>query len=97
MLSTVVVSGTVACRTAVVALGMVARSIVVVGTLGKTAVVVVVVERLKGSRTTVCWTAVVFSVRKRLPECHVRCLPIWSVAVAGRPPIPSGTTSETQR
>jgi len=96
--STVVGSGTVACRTAVVVLGKAARSIVVAGSLGKIAAVVaiVVVEGLKGPQTTVYWTTVVFSVRKRLPKCRVRCLPIWSAAVAGRPPIPSGTTTETQ-
>jgi len=66
-----------------------------VGLLGKTVVVVVVVEGLKESRTMVCWMAVEFSVRKQLLDCHVRCLPVWSVAV-GRP-IPSGTTLEIQQ
>lgn len=85
----------VACRIAVVDSGKAARSTVVAGLFGMT-VVVVVVEGLKGSRTMVCWMAVGFSARKRLPECRVRCLPVWSVPV-GRPPIPSGTTSGTQQ
>lgn len=43
----------------------------------------------------VCWIAVDFSVQKQLPECHVRCLPIWFGAV-GRPS-PPGTMFGTLR